>query len=351
MLSRLNIASYEFISQQYDNIVQGNAVLGPLQGRGRVNADTSVIRPVLSSNRGVIMSQALYPSYTELDPYNMAASSIDTAIRNTVAAGADPDYLSLLDNFCWCSSNDPERLWQLKAAARACYDYAVAFGTPFVSGKDSMFNDFKGFDENDKPVHLSILPTLLISAFGVISDINKTISLDAKIPGDLVYVLGEAYSELGGSEYYMMQNKLNSGKIPSVNSGKNYTLYKSFHKIVQQNLVASAISINRGGLAVALSKKAIGGNLGITINTKNLPGNMLDEETMLFSESQGRILATIAPENKLLFEKTLKGIPFAQIGEVTKDHRITIKDSKGKEIIDINLEKITTAYRETFKNY
>lgn len=351
ILSRLNIAGYEFISSQYDNIVQGNAVLGPLQGRGRVNADTSVIRPVLSSQKGVILSQALYPTYTEIDPYNMAASSIDTAIRNTVAAGADPDYLSLLDNFCWCSSNDPERLWQLKESARACFDYAIAYGTPFISGKDSMFNDFKGFDENDNPVHLSILPTLLISAFGVIPDINKVVSLDAKLPGDLVYILGETYDELSGSEYYIMQGRAGSGKIPSVNASKNYILYKSFYKIVQQDLVASAISINRGGLAVALSKKAIGANLGITININEIPCSLTDEETILFSESQGRILATVAPENKALFEKNLKGVPFAKIGVVTKEREVIVNDFKNKALINLNLDKITNTYRETFKNY
>lgn len=351
MLSRLNIASFEFISQQYDNIVQGNAVLGPLQGRGRVNADTSIIRPVLSSNRGVIMSQALYPSYSELDPYNMAASSIDTAIRNAVAAGADPDYLSLLDNFCWCSSNDPERLWQLKEAARACYDYAVAYGTPFVSGKDSMFNDFKGFDKNDQPVSLSILPTLLISSFGVIKNINSTVSLDAKMPGDLVYVLGETKNELAGSEFASMNTDLRFMNVPGVDAKKNYKMYKAFYNAVQKNLCTSAISINRGGLAVALAKKAIGGQLGLKIDLKNLPANTSDNRETLYSESQGRILATIAPENKVTFEKLLKGIPFAQIGAVTKDRQLIINDSKNKALINLNLDQVTTSYRETFKNF
>ena len=86
----------------------------------------------------------------------MAACSIDTAIRNCISAGGSLDHLAILDNFCWCDSNNAHRLWQLKNAAKACYDYAVAYGTPFISGKDSMFNDFKGYDENFNKVEISI---------------------------------------------------------------------------------------------------------------------------------------------------------------------------------------------------
>src|SRR6185369_15331012 len=180
MLKRLNITSFEFITQQYDHIVLGNLVLGPLQGRGRINAETSVIRPVLDSQKGVIMSHGMYPTYSDIDTYHMAAASLDTAVRNAVAAGADVDYLALLDNFCWCSSNEPESLWQLKQAVKGCYDYAVSYGTPFISGKDSMFNDFSGFDEKGKPLKISIPPTLLISTIGVIKDVSKVVSEDVK---------------------------------------------------------------------------------------------------------------------------------------------------------------------------
>lgn len=350
MLKRLNITSFEFISQQYDHIVQGNAVLGPLQGAGRVNGDTSVIRPILSSNKGVIMSQALYPTYSEIDPYNMAACSIDTAIRNAVAAGADPDYLAILDNFCWCSSNDPERLGQLKLAVKACYDYAVAYETPFVSGKDSMFNDFKGFDEKGKPINISVLPTLLISSFGVVNDITKVVSLDAKTPGDLIYILGETFDELGGSEYFAMNNGL--GKtVPKVNAAKNKKLYAAYYKAIQKNLIASGISIGRGGLAVALAKTTIGGMLGATISLQNLPGNTSRDDYALYSESQGRILVTVAKENKAQFEKVLNGNVCKQIGEVTKDKTIKIKGLQGDEIINLKQDNAINAYRETFNTY
>mgnify|MGYP001791534682 CR=1 FL=1 len=297
MLKRLNITSFEFISQQYDHIVQGNAVLGPLQGRGRINADSSVIRPVLNSNKGVVLSHALYPYLTEIDPYGMSAATIDTAIRNAVAAGANPDYIALLDNFCWCSSFEPDRLWQLKLAAKACFDFAVLYEAPFISGKDSMFNDFKGFDKNGKPINISVPPTLLISSIGVIDDITKTVSLETKFAGDIVYILGETNDELAGSEYFAIQ-KINGGDVPSVNGLKNKKLYKSFYNAVQQNLIASSISIGHGGLGVAIAKKSIGGGLGIEIDLDNLPGSSTRDELALSSSRLGRIRTTIAPNSK-----------------------------------------------------
>ncbi|HSW87955.1 MAG TPA: AIR synthase-related protein, partial [Candidatus Saccharimonadales bacterium] len=170
MLSRLNITSYSFITNQYDSIVQGGMVLPPLQGRGKINSETTVFRPVLSSPKGVVLSQGFYPAYSEIDSYAMAAACIDTAVRNIVAVGGAPNYIAILDNFCWCSSTEPERLYQLKEAVRACYDVATYYQTPFISGKDSMFNDFNGYDENGKSVKISIPPTLIISSISVMED-------------------------------------------------------------------------------------------------------------------------------------------------------------------------------------
>jgi phosphoribosylformylglycinamidine synthase len=148
MLSRPNIRSKEFIVVQYDHEVQGSSILKPLQGKGRGCSEAVVSRPVLSSNKGVVKSQGFDSSYGEIDTYHMAACAIDTAIRNYVAAGGNINHLALLDNFCWCDAYNPGRLWQIKRAAEACYDFATAFKTPFISGKDSMFNDFNGYDEN-----------------------------------------------------------------------------------------------------------------------------------------------------------------------------------------------------------
>jgi phosphoribosylformylglycinamidine synthase len=175
-----NIGSTEFISSQYDHEVQGVSVTKPLHGKGRVNASASVSRPSTSTQKGIVLSQGLCPTYSDLDTYHMAASAIDQAIRNTVAIGGNPDYLALLDNFCWCSSFEPQRLYELKKAAQACYDYATQFGTPFISGKDSMFNDFKGFDAKGNPVAISVPPTLLVSSISVVEQVEHAVTLDFK---------------------------------------------------------------------------------------------------------------------------------------------------------------------------
>lgn len=352
MTGRPNLASHAFVSRQYDHEVQGSSVTKPLQGKGQVNTYATVSRPKLSSEKGVVLSQALYPTYSDIDTYHMAACSIDTAVRNAVSVGADPDHLALLDNFCWCSSNEPERLYELKEAARACYDYACAFGTPYISGKDSMFNDFKGFT-NDGPIKISIPPTLLVSSIGVIKDVTKAVTLDAKKEGDSVYLLGETKDELGASEYYAhLQEQLGKRytgvNVPKVNARVNKVLYQRLHKAIQGNLIASSYSLSRGGLADALVKTAIGGQLGINVDLGSI-SSKLPADTILFSESQGRVLATIDPNNKTKFEKIF-GKSAQRIGVVSSESKLSITRKK-RELVNIAVSRLTESYRSRFKNF
>ncbi len=356
MLRRQNITSSEFISRQYDHEVQGGSVIKPLQGRGRVNGDATVVRPVLGSKKAIVLSHALNPNYSEIDTYHMAACAVDTAIRNAVAVGANLDNLALLDNFCWCSSTEPERLGQLKRACEACYDSAVAFGTPFISGKDSMFNDFKGFDENGKPIKISVLPTLLVSSLGVIEDARKAVSLDAKMPGDLVYVLGGTFNEMGGSEYFAMKGEQMRGekyignRVPTVDFGPNKKGYIDLSRAIEMGLVASAQSIHRGGLAIALAKKAMGGMLGMDIDLRHVPGTFGSNHSDLFSESQGRIVVTVNPKYQKRFERTMHGNTLAQVGVVRGDDKFTINAPSG-DVVKTSIGRMLEAYRSTFKNY
>jgi len=351
MLSRQNIASHEFISRQYDHEVQGGSVLKPLQGKGRINGDATITRPVLTSKKGVVLSQGINPLYSDLDTYNMAACAIDTAIRNAIVAGANPDHLALMDNFCWCSSREKERLGQLKAACEACYNYSIAYETPFISGKDSMFNDFKGFDENGNPIKISVPPTLLISSIGVIDDVSKAVSLDAKCAGDLVYVIGSTLNELGGSEYLNMIGQHMAGRVPAVPAEHNAGAYRAFAKCVDEELIESAQSVNRGGLAVALAKKAMGGRLGMKVSFNSLSGSYSDNHDALYSESTGRIIVTIRQENKGQFEKLMEGGVLSQIGVITSENDFIIEDKDKKKIINTKVDAMLKSYRSTFEGY
>jgi len=358
MLGRKNIASFEFISKQYDHEVQGGSVIKPLQGRGRVNGDATVVRPRLDSDKALVLSHGINPSYSEIDTYDMAACAIDTAVRNAICAGADLERLALLDNFCWCSSNDPERLGQLKRACEACYDYATIFGAPFISGKDSMFNDFKGFDESGNPVNISVLPTLLISTIGVVNDARKSISIDAKVSGDLVYVLGVTWDQLGGSEYYAMKGEQIRGKkyignkVPKVIGELNRDLYKSFHSAVQEGLVASAISVNRGGLGVTLAKTAIAGQLGIEADLEEVSRSCTRNDNLLFSESQGRIVVTINPQYRERFEEIIgkNGSMYSLIGKVRDNDKFVLKGKNG-DIVNTDVGALSTSYKSTFGSF
>lgn len=343
MVGRVNIASKEFISTQYDHNVQGTAVLGPLQGPGRVYAETSITKPVLTSPKGVVLSQGLFPRYSDIDTRAMAAAGLDQAVRNAVAAGVDFKQLALLDNFCWCSSDEPERLGQLKRAVEVIYEMAVKYETPFISGKDSMFNDFKGFDASGKPVKISAPPTLLVSSIGVINNIENGISLAPKAVGDAVYVLGQTKDELGASEYYDQMGVLGNN-VPEVDSHLNMRLYKLYGRAVRDNLIASAIAPSYGGLGAALAKMVIAGQMGLDIDLSSID---LPPSKALYSESAGRIIVTVAPQNKEKFEKTLKDFDYVSLlGHVAYGTKLNIKN-----VLQVELEKLNQAYKAPLKGY
>ena len=346
LIESANIGSNKFVSEQYDHEVQAGSVLKPLSGRGNINTEAQVIRPVLTSEKGVVLSSALFPSYSDINTYDMAACAIDAAVRSAVAAGASLDELAILDNFCWCSSYDEHRLAQLVDAVRSCYDTAVAYGTPFISGKDSMFNDFKGYDEKGNSVAISIPPTLLISSISVMKDFTKSVSPEFKIAGDTIYVLGGTHDELGASEYYKMLSKGTNeigNTVPKVNTKVNMATYRALESAIDKGLIASSISVSSGGLAIALAKASVGGMLGINVDVKDIAGIATNIDAKLFSESQGRIVVTVANQNIKALEKVMKNVALSKIGKVSKDKNFIIKNGKDK-VVETKVDVLAKAY-------
>jgi phosphoribosylformylglycinamidine synthase len=305
---------------------------------------SSLTKVVPGSKKAVGLSQALFPSYAEIDPYRMAGAGIDTAIRGLVAMGIPPSAIAILDNFCWCSSDEPERLGQLKLAAQGCYDFAKAFGTPFISGKDSMFNDFSGFDAAGTPVKISVPPTLLISSIGVHADAAKAVSLDAKIDGDLVYVIGGTKEELGGSEYFAMLGGVGN-EVPAPDAPAAKERYTRLAGAIGNDLVASAYPVSHGGLLVALAKVAIAGRHGMELTVPVPEG--VRPDYWLFSECLGRFVVTIAPDHKRAFEQAL-GPDAVLLGRVAGSRlRITAKVL----LLDAEIKELEKAYRAPFGGY
>ncbi len=344
LLEDKNISGISFVSEQYDHEVQASSVLKPLSGAGRINTDAQVFKPVLRSNKGVVVSSALFPLYGDISAYHMAACALDTTVRNIIAAGGTLKELAILDNFCWCSSYDQKRLGQLVDAVKACYDYAVGYGTPFISGKDSMFNDFKGYDEKGNAVAISIPPTLLISGISVMPDLYKAVSPEFKKSGDIIYLLGETHDELGASEYFKMLGAIGNN-VPKVNFPKNLKTYLALEKAIQKELIASSLSITSGGLGIALAKAALGGNIGCSMDLDQVSGTATSLDAKLFSESQGRILVSVLPKNTKQFEKIMGKVAFNKIGRVSKDTKVVITDGKNM-IVNTNVKKLNTSYHK-----
>ena len=356
MLGRLNLCSKEYVVRQFDHEVQAGSVIKPLVGKYQdVASDAAVVRPILDRPEGIGLSHSLYPTYGDIDPYWMAACAIDTAIRNLVVVGAAPQRIALLDNFCWCSSDDPERLGQLKRAARACYDFAVAYGTPFISGKDSMYNDFKGFDADDRPVKISVPPTLLISSLGILEDVAQSVTLDAKMPGDRLYLLGTTRDELGASEYYALMGEALQGErfigkcVPTVEAEPNARIYQALHEAIRKGQVSAAASLGLGGLATAASKMALAGDLGMEIDLSAVstePGG-LRADRILYSESQGRILVSVSPAKEEAFLALFEGLPCRLVGCIREDAFLRIHGKDGAPYLEEGLPELREAYKKT----
>ncbi len=349
MLGRLNICSKESVVRQYDHEVQGGSVVKPLVGVCNDGpSDAAVIRPILTSFEGVVVANGICPRYGDIDTYHMAACAIDEAIRNAIAVGGSLDFMAGIDNFCWCdpvqSEKTPDgeyKLAQLVRANKALYDYTRAFGVPCISGKDSMKNDY-----NIGNVKISIPPTLLFSTMGKIDDARKAVTLDAKRPGDLVYIVGETYDELGGSEWYAMHGVIGS-RVPKVNAERAKALYSALSKAISAGLVASCHDCSDGGAGIAIAETAFAGGLGMLIKLVLFPSpGIRRNDTLLFSESQSRFVVTILPAAKKSFEAMMTGIAVGQVGEVLAEGFLKIDGLDGRRIIEEDISGLKAAWQK-----
>ncbi len=349
MLSRLNICSKESVVRQYDHEVQGGSAVKPLVGAHNDGpSDAGIVRPLLDSMEGVVVAHGICPRYSDIDTYHMTACAIDEAVRNAVAVGVDLDHLAGLDNFCWCdpvqSDKTPDgayKLAQLVRANMAIYDYTTAYGVPCISGKDSMKNDYA-----IGRTKISVPPTLLFSVIGKISDVRKAVTMDAKRPGDLVYILGETRDELGGSEWFA-QNKAIGNNVPKVDARSAIRLYRALSGAIRAGFVASCHDCSDGGLGVALAETAFAGDLGLSVDLKKVPyrGKKRDDY-VLFSETASRFVATVAPENAPAFEKLMKNNVISKIGVVASDGFLRITGLSGERIVSEKIGKLKDAWQK-----
>ena len=346
LLSSWNVASKEWVVRQYDHEVQGGSVLKPLQGaRNDGPGDAAVMRPVLSSDRGVIVANGINPSYGDLDPYWMAASAIDEALRQVTCVGGRIDRTALLDNFCWGNPDKPDRLAALVRAAKACYDIAVAYGTPFISGKDSFYNEF-----SDGERTIAVPPTLLISAICVMDVVRKAVSMDVKAPGNSIYVVGRTRDELGGSRYYRMLGFVGRN-VPTVDAAAGSGIMNRLHEAISQGLVAACHDCSEGGLAVAAAEMAFAGGYGMALDLEAVPRDPEADrdDTVLFSESNSRFVVEVPAGREADFEAQMEGSPFSRAGTVTGEDRFRVRGLGGDEIVSTELSILKEAWQRPLR--
>ncbi len=348
LLSMPQIGSKEWVIRQYDHEVQAGAVVRPLSGPNHGPADAAVLAPKLGSKRGIVLSNGINPAYGDIDPYAMAMCVVDEAMRNAVAVGADPARVAILDNFTWGNCSRPETLGTIVRAAEGCRDAALLFKTPFISGKDSLNNEFRTSDGT----LIVVPPTLLVSAVGVIADVRKTCTLDLKRAGNRIYVIGETHDECGGGHWYRMRGKLGRN-VPAVRKDALKTM-KCVSQLVRRGWVRAAHDPSEGGLAVAAAEMAFASNFGMHLDLSRVPATTKDNAKLLFSESASRFLLEVAPEQREHVEAALRkaGVAFANAGRVTRDPVIRITGradvdgrSRKVDLVDVKTEKARTAWQ------
>jgi phosphoribosylformylglycinamidine synthase len=337
ILGSLNVGSKEWIIRQYDHEVQAGSIVKPLVGVACDGpSDAAVVRPDLDSRRGLVIANGMNPRYGDFDPYQMAASAIDEAVRNCVAVGADPARIAILDNFCWGNTERPETLGTLVRAALACRDVAVAYGTPFISGKDSLNNEFTYEADGEKRT-VAIPPSLLISALGQIADVRHAVTMDAKEAGNILALVGATHDELGGSHFALVRG-LTGGTVPHVDEKLAPRIFRALHQAIAAGAVRSCHDLSEGGLAVAAAEMSFAGGLGIEIDLKPLAtqSDIMHDAVLLFSESNTRFLVEVAPANWKKFSEVLAGLPIVQLGKVVAGPNVVIRGVRGDTKIDSN---------------
>jgi phosphoribosylformylglycinamidine synthase len=339
ILASPNVCSKEWIIRQYDHEVQGGSVIKPLVGVANDGpGDAAVVMPVLGSQVGVAIGCGINPHYGDIDPYAMAAAAVDEAVRNVVAVGADPERIALLDNFCWGNTDRPEVLGSLVLAAEACRDVAVAYLMPFISGKDSLKNEYHSHGR-----HIVIPPTLLISAIGRVPDVRRCVSMDLKEPGSRLYLIGTTKDERGGSHYNLVHG-LRSGSPPAVDLEAGPQIFKAVHLAIFTGLVRACHDLSEGGLAVALAEMAFAGGVGADVTLPS--AGSLSDAALLFSESTSRFVVEVRPERVAEFESCCAAIPLTPLGQTVKEQRLRIAGTGGEWVVWAELSRLKEAWQK-----
>ncbi|MFT5169796.1 MAG: phosphoribosylformylglycinamidine synthase II, partial [Candidatus Omnitrophota bacterium] len=345
-LGHLNVCSKEWVVRQYDHEVQGTSVVKPFVG---VNcdgpSDAGVIAPKLGSNKGIAVTNGINARFGKIDPYWMALSCIDEAVRQIVSVGGNLERIAILDNFCWGNPDKPDRLGGMVRAAQGCYKGAIGYQAPFISGKDSLYNEYADGNKT-----IAIPGTLLISAVGIVENVTKCVTMDFKKADNLVYVIGNTYDELGGSIYLDTYNLLGND-VPKVNPKQAMKSFYALSSAIKKGYLRSSHDCSEGGLGVAVAEMAFAGGFGTTVHLNKVAYKSKDKRTdkVLFSESNSRLVVEVEPKNQKRFEELFKGIPLSLIGKVEDRPIVTIHGLDKDVCVNATLDELKDVWQAPLK--
>jgi phosphoribosylformylglycinamidine synthase len=360
LLSSLNVTSKEYKSRMYDGEVKGLSVVKPFVGvHSDVPSDATVMRVDYESPEGILLADGINPFFSDIDTYHMAASAIDEAVRRIVSAGGPLGRIALLDNFCWPdpvlserTPDGPYKLAQLVRANKALYDLTTAYKTPCISGKDSMKNDSVRGGRK-----ISIPPTILFSSIGITDDVRRSVTPEAKAAGDAVYVVGLTRHELGASEFHRLLARQQGtpdrfgGEVPRVDPETALRIYGAMNRATERGLLRSSHTPSLGGLAVGFALVCLGGDLGADLSLAALPRprGAVSDDSLLFSESNSRFIVTCAPSDIPDLEELFAGVPYARVGTVNGEPRLSITGQRGRQLVHAPIKALRKAFKETLR--
>ena len=316
LLAHPTIASKEAIIRRYDHEILGATVVRPMSGPSQVGPSDGVVIVEPRRNSGFALGIGVNPQYGLYDPERMAYAVVDEAIRNVVVAGADPRQVALLDNFSWGDPRRETTLGDLVATVSGCCAAAQMFRAPFVSGKDSLNNEYT---DSDGTRH-SIPPTLVITALAHVPEADHVLTTQLKTPGNEILMIGTTRDELRGSHLHLVLGGDFGGEVPApdVDAPKRYEI---LHEVIREGLVESAHDCSEGGVGVALAEMVLASEWGIEASLEGP-----NEVAALFAESNGRIILEVQPENvDAILDRFVTGI--GRIGRISKNHSLTIATS------------------------
>ena len=336
IISHLNVCSKEPVIRQYDHGVQGTCVEGPLCGRQNDGPTGGcILKPLHNSDAALVFGHGLNPVLNRIDPYKGTLWAYYEALSNVIALGGDPERIFLIENHIWPKPTETN-LADLYRTAQALSDACKFFGTPIISGKDSLSSTYK-----NKDITIEVPPVVCVSARAVVDDWRRTVSPDFKRAGSPVLLVGDySKAHLGGSIFSDRLGQLGT-KVPEIKMETAKEIYELIHKNIMNGNILSASDVSEGGSLITAAEMAIGGKKGFNIFVN-------DKVRTLFAEVPAAFIIEMKDIDSA--DELIATELAVQLGTTTSAYRAVASDFKGK-FIDIDMTEVENWWKTPFRKY